>query len=287
MRERCAALRLSLPYVLNGVHRAQTARTRRHRPLSGWSISSRASQGTLPDARVSLRRTTTAWTGSCGLQLWRYGDMCRTVRCPCLIQLLICVSVLPCVRAGRVAHPCCTAGLSALPIHRASGVQVVDWTATSAHVFHSQSLPRPCAPTVVYVRAHPWLGQPRQVPRLHMLCVFRVYLPLTLCTCWRCWLSLCLPVVRMQLWEYRYTPANMQAWLASRNVTAVTTSPAEASAAGVPVPAKWGTAWRGRDVAMEVGSWWTRRLVKEYLPALDAANPSLQHFVASNGWPVV
>ncbi|KDO25457.1 hypothetical protein SPRG_09400 [Saprolegnia parasitica CBS 223.65] len=36
--------------------------------------------------------------------------------------------------------------------------------------------------------------------------------------------------------------------------------------------------------AMNASQWWTRKLVKEYMPALDAANPSVASFLAAHGW---
>lgn len=37
------------------------------------------------------------------------------------------------------------------------------------------------------------------------------------------------------------------------------------------------------DDGLERGAWWTRRLVREYLPPVGLENPSLHQFLASHG----
>ena len=44
------------------------------------------------------------------------------------------------------------------------------------------------------------------------------------------------------------------------------------------------TSIRSKTGEIQVGRWWTRKYVGEFLPAVDASNESLQQFLSAHGW---
>ena len=79
--------------------------------------------------------------------------------------------------------------------------------------------------------------------------------------------SVCVsPDVRVQRYEYRFTLLDV--------------SPSS-SVSSLPLDA-WH--WDPDDSSIEIGQWWTRRLVDaNYIPPVEARNPSVSQFLASHG----
>ncbi len=89
------------------------------------------------------------------------------------------------------------------------------------------------------------------------------------------------------LYEYRFTPPALAAAAGAHgNVTAALHPAALTPLQAAAIPAAWGRHWTDASsgVVVEVGSVWTRVLLREYLPPLERGNPSVQEFLRAHGY---